>query len=223
MPKEWEDQKKERTDADEAVKPSSSGKGPSDPGRRSMQGPPDTPAAPTEASEARIIGNPERDAHWRREQEQNDTCAIAVQRGILQKHTGKDPGEDALREQAEQEQWYLPGQGTPLLHLGSLLDANHVPNERSYGDTDKLRSELELGHDVIAVVDANYLNQIDKRGPGHAVWVTGLEYDQSGKLSGVFLNDPDPRSSAGRRVPAEVFTAAWAQGGNHMVATRDTA
>lgn len=180
----------------------------------------------SDSPETQVVGSPGHDAQFWHEQRYGDTCAIAVQNGILEKHTGEEWTEEALREEAQENGWYAPGHGTKQPDLGKLLDAHDVPTtHRSRAGLESLRNELEQGHDVMAAVDAGYLwKDPSAIGEGHAVWVTGLEIDQTEQVAGVFLNDTgNPDIGAGGRVPAEDFRRSWAQRANSMVSTQDAA
>lgn len=203
-------------------------------GKRSIQGQGLRESAgdtkpPSDQPEKRVIGNPEHDAKFCHEQERCDTCAIASQRGIIEKHSGHDPGEKALSQEAEKRGWYVSegdDAGTPIACVGNLLDSHDVPTTRwNSASMDTLRDELENGHDVIAGVDAGFLWQnADHIGEGHAVWVTGLETDETGKANGVFLNDTgNPEIGGGGRVSTETFEQAWTRMGNPMVSTQESA
>ena len=51
----------------------------------------------------------------------DDTCAIKSQQLILQSH-GIDISEQELREEAVDNNWYFPGDGTPMGDVGNLLE-----------------------------------------------------------------------------------------------------
>ncbi len=225
MPSEYEEHLPHETAKAEPVESPRAGLGRS--GIGAIQGMSEEPkemGPQADASETQIIGNPERDAQFCHEQQHDDTCAIAAQEGIIKKHTGQDPGEEALRQFASENGWYKPGDGTKGADVAKLLDSHEIPTTgpRS-ADMDELRGELEQGHDVIAVVDAGLLWQdAGAIGEGHAVWVTGLETSQDGQVAGVFLNDSgNPDIDGGGKVPAGVFEAAWTPTGNSMVSTQD--
>jgi hypothetical protein len=177
-------------------------------------------------AEKQTIGTPEQDVQHYHPQEGDDTCAIAAQRGIIEKHTGRDPGEEALRQQASENEWYTEGKGTATTDMGKQLEANDVPvGFEGEADMSRLESELAQGHDVIAAVDSGSLwNDPDYDGEGHAVWVTGLEKDDVGKVTSVFVNDSgNPELAGGGKVKAEDFQRAWAGSKNYMLSTRDKA
>lgn len=183
-------------------------------------------AAARETPEIQIVGTPEQDARFHREQDRSDTCAIAAQEGIIQKHTGQSPGEETLRQRALQEGWYQPGRGTHNDDIGKLVETYGVElGYRGSGSMEVLHGELEQQHDVIAAVNAGELWRDPRyRRSGHAVWVTGLETGKDGSFSNVFLNDSgNPAIGASGQVSAEQFERAWRGTDHFMVSTRDSA
>ncbi|MBP8001776.1 MAG: hypothetical protein KA338_21165 [Chloroflexi bacterium] len=196
-------------------------------GKRAMQGPSasfDSSSTTSDQKESQVIGDPVTDArHWH-EQQHPDTCAIVAQEGIIAKHTGDNPGEEVLRRESLANGWYA--NGTKPQDVGKLMEAHQVPvGFKGSGDMNTLEQELAQGHDVIVGVDAGHLWQdANSLGSGHAVWVTGLETDNQGKVTNVFLNDSGNSAiGAGGKVSAQTFRDAWAGGGNFMVATQESA
>lgn len=228
MAKDWQEGEDMGPDIGQPLEGHSSGPSLTCPGIEAIRGLPEEDSeVEREAyiSDTQRIGNPEQDAQFWHEQRHDDTCAIAAQRGVLEKHTGQDYGEEALRQEAHENGWYAPGYGTSSTDVGNLLDMHGVPVKPwEDADMDSLRSELEQGHDVIAEVDAGYLwNDPAAIGEGHAVWVTGLEFDQGEEVAGVFLNDTgNPEIGGGGRVSGEAFRASWMERGNRMVSTQDS-
>ena len=185
-----------------------------------------TPAAPpTDASETYVVGDPEGDARFCHEQQRQDTCAIAAHRGIIEIHTGEDPGEDALEQESLENRWYTREGGTYTSDVGNLLESHGIPVTKwEDAGMDTLQNELSQGHDVIVGVEAGYLSQDGDGRDGHALWVTGLEMDETGEVVNVFVNDSgNPDLDGGGWVPADVFQAAWARGGNLMISTQRSA
>ncbi|MBN1659135.1 MAG: hypothetical protein JXA93_12060 [Anaerolineae bacterium] len=169
------------------------------------------PEPPSDASEYRIVGDPEGDAQYYYWQGPEPHCAIVAQDGILQKMTGESPGQDALLAEAREKGWY--DNGTHQADVGKHLDTRGIPTrEWPNSDMNALLAEIEQGHPVIACVDAGCLWEdgahLDE---GHAVWVTGLQVDHAGKVVGVFLNDSGRPDDGGDRVDAAVFESAWSK------------
>jgi hypothetical protein len=203
----------------------------SDAGRQAMQGVPDSANTPATTDtpplpEKQIVGTPEQDARFWREQQHPDTCAIAAQEGIIAKHTGHAPGAEALRQEAKQQGWYQEGAGTPPADVGKLLEAHDVPvGFRGSGNMEQLQADLSAGKDVIVGVDAGYLWQDPNYlGEGHAVGVTGVEKGAGNQVSSVFLNDSgNPAIGGGGKVTAVDFQQAWQETNNFMVSTEQAA
>lgn len=174
--------------------------------------------------ERQIIGNPQHDVQFHHYQK-GDTCATAAQEGIIHKHTGSDPGLDALKDEADKKGWTRENGKTPPDNVGNLLDAHGIPTERwkdGSATMDTLEKELAQKHDAIAGVDAGELYQQESYlGRGHAVWVTGLEKDAGGKITKVYVNDsnnPPPNE-----YDADHFQRAWDGSHRLMVSTRHAA
>lgn len=180
-----------------------------------------------------MCGVPEIDMqHWH-QQTYDDTCAIASQEFVLDAVTGEDFSEDELRQQAIDNGWYTPGGGTPLEHMGSLLEANGVDVDNKYECTlEELSDKLQEGQKVIVAIDADeiwyqgvdeddYLSElagIPEQGVNHAVQVIGIDNSDPNNPT-VILNDPGTPNGQGLKVPAEQFLDAWADSNSYMIST----
>jgi len=173
------------------------------------------------AVERRIVGNPERDKQYFHWQKRGDSCAIVAQEGVLQKHTGIDFGEETLAKEAREHGWY--DGGTAPDDVGKLLELHGAPVQRweNGADLKTLKDQVSQGHDVIVSVSARDLwndPSIPQRA-GHALWVTGVETDANGNVTGIRTNDSGRSDGAGIRYDVETFQRAWSRFNNHMVAT----
>jgi hypothetical protein len=184
---------------------------------------------------ADVIGDPGDDmTHWH-VQTYTDTCAVVTQEYILESVTGQDFSEDALRQEAIANGWYTPGGGTPLEHVGDLLEAHGVGVERTSGATlEDLATSLSQGEKVIVAVDADEiwspgqslmrddfledLTGIPGQDANHAVEVIGID-NSDPDHSMVVLNDPGHPDGRGAMVPADEFVNAWTDSGCFMVHT----
>jgi len=179
-----------------------------------------------DVKEGIIIGDPIRDTQFYREQERGqNTCALVAQEGVIAKHTGHDPGEIALKQEANRNGWYTE-QGTEWPHVGKLLETHGIPvNRWEHADFNILQNELSKGNDVIVGVDTGKYRLDDRyKKKGHALWVTGIKVDAEGNTQGVFLNDSGFKDiDGGGFVPIEVFKNAWDGFGNQMIATEEPA
>lgn len=176
-----------------------------------------------------LVGNPAADEQYWRPQESDYSCAISSQGEVLEALTGERIPEEELARLADECGWYDPACGTPPEAVGSILEAYGIPVDRAYdlGITD-LFDALARGEKVIVGLDANEIwsPRLDEHGTpieqpdaGHAVWVTGMEMGDDGKVS-VILNDTGKPDGAGCRVDVEDFLNAWDDFGNLAVTTR---
>jgi len=208
----------------------------------SMSVPPNDPQQSPESQhpsppEPIEIGNPQgADSTWDGQQSYPDTCAIRSQEYILEVMTGQEFDEDQLVQEALEKDWYTPGMGTPVEHVGKLLEHHGVPvNRYENASIFHLANELSQGHQVIVGVDASELQKnpildgllseaLDKlglSGANHAVVVTGIETTESGDTF-VVIADPGTGEPAAR-YPLEQFLYAWQDSNCFLVATAETA
>lgn len=182
-----------------------------------------------------IIGDPGGEmANWHM-QTYDDTCAVVSQEFILESLTGQDFSEDELRQEAIDNGWYTPGGGTPVEHVGDLLEAHGVDVERTDGATlQDIADKLSRGEKVIVGVDADEIwtpgqdygqdeilgdvGCIPGQGANHAVEVIGIDVSDPNHPM-VILNDPGHPDGQGAMIPADEFVNAWADSGNYMVYT----
>lgn len=182
-----------------------------------------------------IIGDPGGEmANWH-QQTYDDTCAVVSQEFILESLTGQDFSEDELRQEAIDNGWYTPGGGTPVEHVGGLLEAHGVDVERTEGATlQDIADKLSQGEKVIVGLDADEIwmpgqdfvqdeilgdvGSIPGQGANHAVEVIGIDNSDPNHPM-VILNDPGHPDGQGVMVPADEFVDAWNDSGNYMVYT----
>ncbi len=165
-------------------------------------------------------------------QNYEDTCAIRCQELVL-KDFGIPVTQEQLIQEAHDQGWYVPGQGTPAYDLGKLIEAHGLDiNRYEHANIFNLVNELAQGHRVIIAVDAGELwsgNPVlqpvaamnaeiweDWR-PDHAVLVTGVDIADPGNPL-VVVADPGTGEVAAKYPLAE-FLEAWEDSGFSMVAT----
>ncbi len=184
---------------------------------------------------AGLIGHPAEDIfHWH-QQEHSDTCAIVSQEFVLDQLTGQHIPEEQLRQEAMSHGWYTPGGGTPLDHVGDLLELHGVPVEREYGASlQDIANHLDAGEKVLVAVNAeeiwypdhsalslapllNYLG-IPGQPANHAVEVIGIDRSDPAHPQ-VILNDPGTADGRGLMVSADTFAHAHASSGGFAVFT----
>lgn len=190
------------------------------------------PAHPSELPSG-MIGNPLHDMQCWHEQTHSDTCAIVSQEFILDSLTGQHWSEDALRQDAIDHGWYIPGVGTPFDDVGKLLEEHGVSVKSETNATvNDLAHHLQQGQHVIIGVNAediwnaaNHPNTSVSNYPGipgqkadHAVEVIGID-DRDPAHPIVILNDSGTPNGQGERVPLAVFEQAWKASSDLMVYT----
>lgn len=138
-------------------------------------------------------------------------CEIFVLRQL-----GFDVDHWSLLELAKANNW-VRDEGTPLHHVGRLMELKGLYVERKYDATVvEMRADISAGKHVIAILNRRALDGVDDgaRPLYHAVCVTGVSDD------GVrYLNLESQREEL---VTAADFISAWQCSGNYMVAAAET-
>lgn len=158
---------------------------------------------------------------------EQDTCAIRSQEIVLRSFGTFVPQEELVRL-AEQNGWYTPGNGTPMEHVGNLLDLYNIPNHRiADANVFNLVDELGQGHKVIVGVDVDELygnsfwqsikEHLVGKTPNHAMIVSGLNTSDPDCIK-VTLTDPGTGKTL-FECPYEKFLSAWNDSECFMVAT----
>lgn len=188
---------------------------------------------PGEASHL-IIGNPTKDMEAWYYQAQPDTCAIASQGFIIESLTGEHISESMLTSEAQQHGWYVPGSGTPMYHVGDLLEAHGISTLHKEGASladvaQELQHQQKVlvginGEDVWYHGTSNDPLALYPGIPGqhadHVVEVIGINDSQPDRPL-VIINDPGSPEGQGLEVPADLFYQAWSTSGYYMVATTE--
>ncbi|WP_347283281.1 hypothetical protein [Bacteroides caecimuris] len=158
---------------------------------------------------------------------EQDTCAIRSQEIVLRSF-GTFVSQEELVHIAEQYGWYTPGNGTPMEHVGNLLDIYNIPNHRiADANVFNLADELGQGHKVIVGVDVDELygnsfwqslkEYLVGKTPNHAMIVSGLNTSDPDCIK-VTLTDPGTGKTL-FECPYEKFLSAWNDSDCFMVAT----
>lgn len=162
------------------------------------------------------------------QQTYTDTCAIKSQQLILNTF-GVDVSEDTLVQDALNLHIYQPGQGTPIDHMGDLLELHGI-GTTMFESANKytLMHELAQGHQVIVAVDSgelwvpSFLEKLKDfflgSTPNHALIVTGVDASDPTAID-VIITDPGTGNVT--RYPYDQFADAWADSSFTMVATND--
>ena len=137
-------------------------------------------------------------------------CSFECELMILQQ-LGYDTDHWTLLETAKANNW-LRDSGTPLHHVGRLMELKGISVERKYDATlADVNAALAQSRRVIAIVDKSclYAERNDCLKPAyHAVILTSVE-DKVGYY--------DPSIKTGQAVDRDVFLTAWKRSGNYMV------
>lgn len=144
-------------------------------------------------------------------------CSFDCETFILQHHDF-DIDHWTLLETAKANNW-VRDDGTPLHHVGKLLELKGLYVERKYDATiNDLEKALNECREVIAVVDRNILdNGLEDSQPSyHAVYVTGVE--DNGDVT--YLNLDTLLEDT---IEEEEFKKAWNCSGNYMVTASHSA
>lgn len=174
-------------------------------------------------------GDPLTDANYWRQQQGENSCAVVAQISVYESLTGEHISEDAACDYAQQQGWFDPSSGTPLDSTDKLLNALGIETYQQYDTSfNSLESALAAGDKLIAVLDANeiwnpqydsYGNPVEQTDEGHAVWVTGIDYQPNGSI-GIVMNDSGISSGMASVVDYYDFMNAW-QDYNHLVSVAD--
>ena len=148
-------------------------------------------------------------------------CSFECEAFILQHHDF-DIDHWSLLETAKANNW-VREEGTPLHHVGRLLELKGLHVERKYDATlSDMESALDDGYDVIAVVDKNILRSDKAKGGSpspqfHAIYMTWIEEaaDDIEYLNLETLTDES--------VDREAFMKAWKCSSYYMVKISKTA
>lgn len=138
-------------------------------------------------------------------------CSFECEAFILQ-HFGYDIDHWSLLEEAKVNNW-VHENGTPLHHVGKLLELKGMYVERKYDATvEDLEKAIDSGKQVIVIIDRNIIDGKEgaKAPSYHAIYVTWAE---NGVVE--YLN-PDTLLDAG--INKDDFRKAWQASGNYLVA-----
>ena len=180
-----------------------------------------------------VIGTPENDADFfPGQQERQDSCAIRCQEMILKEFGLFGETETSLVQQASEEGWYAPGEGTRLDNVGNLLETHGLEvNRYEQATSHHLAAELAQGHKVIIGVDSYQLwgetesplhavlSELGFTAADHAVIVTGIDTSVPGETR-IVISDPGTGEAAAS-YPIDEFMQAWSGSNFYMVATVD--
>lgn len=134
-----------------------------------------------------------------------DNCGVETARQIIRRATGAEFSEDELLEDAVAHGDAKDGGTTTTRTIAQILARHGVPTSRQPQTPDGLMGAVGEGKGVITGHDAGRLYAMEKYdGLGHAVVMTGVRFDESGRPIEVFVNDSGA-GTCGRAVPADRF------------------
>lgn len=163
-------------------------------------------------------GDPLADADYWREQERDYSCAVVAQISVYESFTGETISEDDAVDYASEQGWLDSDSGTPFEDADNILADLGIETHASY-DTSftELEDALAKGDKPIVGLDANEIwspeydrqgNSIEQSDAGHAVWVTGIDYESNGSVN-IILNDSGISDGSYSVVEYDDFINAW--------------
>ena len=184
--------------------------------------------APTSPSDADAVhGNP---AQWTINwfyQQFDGYCGPAVVGQLVAEYTEADISDPRHLVDRAVELGLMAGDdpagGMTLPDIEILLEDQGVPATISSGSLDDLRSALDNGQGVVAMVDSGEIWKPEHEGvednrPDHVLVVAGID-DARGV---VILSDPGVPDGNQLEVPIEQFEQAWADSGHQMLVADDS-
>ena len=163
-------------------------------------------------------GNPLTDAQYWRQQQGAMSCAVVAQMSVYQSLTGHYISEYDASVYAQQQGWFDPVTGTPVEHTGNILDVLGVPTYEMYNASlQTLEHALAYGNKPIVGLDGNEIwnpmrhwdgTPVEQAEAGHAVWVTGIDYEWNGSL-GIIVNDSGNPNGSASMIDYHDFMNAW--------------
>lgn len=146
----------------------------------------------------------------------NNLCSFECETFILQ-HLDYDIDNWTLLETAKANNW-VREDGTPLHHVGRLLELKGLHVDRKYDATlQDLENALDNHKEVIAVVDRNIIDEPEdcEHPLFHTIYITGV--DDDGAV--VYL---DLDTLLEETVEKEDFLKAWKCSGNYMISATES-
>ena len=163
-------------------------------------------------------GTPITDAQYWRQQQGAMSCAVVAQISVFQSLTGHYISEDVASVYAQQQGWFDPVTGTPMWDTGNILDALGVSTyEMQNATLHTLEQALAYGNEPIVGLDGNEIwnplrnwdgSPIEQDNAGHAVWVTGIDYEWNGSI-GIIVNDSGTPNGGASVIDYHDFMNAW--------------
>jgi hypothetical protein len=157
-----------------------------------------------------------------------NNCGVESSRQVINQANNSNITENQLLQTAIDNGWAggTPGSapvfengGTSAAGRMSILGNSGVASTVQPSNLNNMGLALSQGKGVIANVDAHYLwmqpdgSSLAPKGSGHAITVTGIEYNDNGDVTHVIINDTGV-GECGQRVPVN----DWNEAVNNRVA-----
>jgi hypothetical protein len=159
-------------------------------------------------------GDPLTDADYWREQDGANSCAVVAQISVYESLTGEYIPEADAADYAYEQGWFDPDSGTFLEDTGNILEDLGIETYSSDNNTfADLEDALARGDKAIVALDGNEIwepigNSQEQADAGHAVWVTGIDYESNGSVN-VIINDSGTPDGSSSVVDYYDFINAW--------------
>ena len=158
-------------------------------------------------------------------QQSYNNCQVEAARQIINRVTGKNITEDGLMRMALDRNQVVRGEpaevpvGTPprfedgatnYTGVQAILENFNITSTVQPNNLNNISKALASRKGVVAVVDSKVLwtGKINNPpNPDHAVLVTGLEYDDNGKITDVIINDTGT-GECSQKVPVDTWNKA---------------
>jgi hypothetical protein len=156
-------------------------------------------------------------------QQSYNNCGVESSRQIINRATGANIGEDALLDQstrngdADSARRRFDSGGTSPSERQNILANNGVPSTLQPATMANITQAVAEGKGVITSHDVSVLWGPGNSG-GHAVVVTGAQYDANGNLINVIINDTG-QGICGNVIPAAQFQNSLRPGRDANVTT----
>lgn len=163
-------------------------------------------------------GDPLADADYWREQNTDYTCAVVAQISVYESLTGEYISEADAADYAYEEGWLDPDSGTFLEDAGNILEDLGIETYSSYDNNfADLEDALARGDKPIVALDSSEIwepqydrqgNSVEQEDAGHAVWVTGIDYESNGSVN-IIINDSGDPYGRESIIDSSDFMNAW--------------
>lgn len=139
----------------------------------------------------------------------NNLCDVICEHYILKDYLDWEKEMEEFSCEAEENSW-LKGPGTPLHHMGRLLEKYGMSVTRSYGNTlDDIKEALSQKKRIIAVVDYGYLREGLPNGVFHAMVCISVNDE--------YVRVYDPAIGEAHNYQEDGFSRSWAESKYYLV------